>query len=211
MAKIPPEHVNDVLDFYSEQVIPSLAAALATGDAFPKEVLNEIRNSYTHLARAHKLECSDEDHARELDAAQRHLKRTCIDCMKVCIFDLASRSETAVKALTEDIQLPADIYKTTGELRRKRRELSAYEGQAPTHNAIEQYQSLFEEYQEFYLKLDEQFQGETAEMRRKAREQKSHEQAQKARKSGIASGIIYTIITGIVASLIATGIWEAIN
>lgn len=204
MPQIPPQSVEDVLDYYSAEVIPALAAALTIDDRFPQEVLNELRNSYTHLARANTLGSDHEDYLSELDGAYRHLKRTCIDCMKVCVFTLANRAEYVVASLEEELQLPNNVFKTMSGLRESRRRLSAYEGQNPTHEALQEYKVLFNEYDQFYQSLDQQFAGDTADKRREARRARER---RAERRSSVLGFFIGILASGVVALAVEFGVW----
>lgn len=42
--------IKKVLSYYHDEVIPALAAAVTIDDRFPIEVLNEVRNAFTHLS-----------------------------------------------------------------------------------------------------------------------------------------------------------------
>jgi hypothetical protein len=206
MAQVPPERIEDVLDFYSEEVIPSLAAAHAVTNAFPKEVLNEIRNSFTHLVRAHKVDEQAKDFAKELEASYRHLKRTCLDCMKNCIHVLAKNSETAVEALTTDTQLPNDTYQTMSALRARRMKLSAHEGQYPTHETLSEFKSLFNDYDKFYQSLDDQFAGQTAEMRKDRRSATIKSAEHRSLGKGFFLGLIASAIVTLIIQA-GSGSW----
>jgi hypothetical protein len=207
MTKADPASIQQVLEYYTSEVIPALAAALTVDDAFPQEVLNEIRNSYTHLARANKLGPEHQDFSKEVDGAYRHLKRTCLDCMKVCVSVLATRADNVIAVLQEDLQLPNDVYTRISGLRRQRSALSAYEGEHPTHEAVEKYKELFNEYDKFYESLDAQFTGGTAEERRKARQKKEAERkaqdAAEAKRTARKS-LFYGFLIGVTASALVT-------
>ncbi len=196
MPDNPPQNVGDVLLYYSEEVVPALSVALTIDDQFPEEVLNEVRSSFTHLSRANLITPTDSDHLKELDAAARHLKRVCLDCLKVSILALAQRCEVVIEALTEEINLPNDVYHFMTELRSKRAKVAAHEGQRPTHEAVEELKGLLVQYDNFYQNLDNQFAGQTAEMRRKARKKRS-----------VKSGILGFAL-GILASIIASAFWD---
>ena len=149
--------------------MPALAAALAIDDKFPQEVLNEIRNSFTHLAAANAETKDQSKLAHELNAAHRHLRRACIDCLKVCIYTLAKRCDKAIDALTYDLQLPDHVYKKMSTLRRRRKELSAAEGTRSLEDPLQEYESLANDYDEFYVSLDQEFAGDTASDRKRLR------------------------------------------
>lgn len=196
MTESMPSDVSSVLSYYSDEVVVALAAALTIDDKFPEEVLNEIRNSFTHLARANAIGSEHDDYRKELESANRHLKRVCLDCLKICILVTSQRCESAIEALTEDVHLPNDVYNHMSVLRRRRSEIAAHEGQNPTHEVIEKLKSIFADYDEFYIGLDYQFAGSTAEMRKSARSRKS-----------FRSGVIGFFL-GVIGSLFASFIWS---
>lgn len=196
MTKASPSTVEGILEYYTVEVVPALATALTIDDAFPQEVLNEIRNSYTHLARANKLGAGHQDYAKEVDGAYRHLKRTCLDCMKVCVSVLATKADNSLTVLEEELQLPNDVYVRVSDLRRQRKALSAYEGEHPTHEAVFKYKELFNEYDKFYSSLDAQFAGETAEQRKKARRGRV--------RKATGWGLFFGFLLGLAASALVT-------
>jgi hypothetical protein len=214
MTRASPTTVEGVLEYYTSEVVPALAAALTVDDAFPQEVLNEIRNSYTHLARANKLGPGNDDYSKEIDGAYRHLKRTCLDCMKVCVSVLATRADNVIAVLQEDLQLPNNVYTRIQALRRQRSALSAYEGEHPTHEAVAKYKELFNEYDQFYQSLDAEFTGSTAEERKKARQAKEDarqalEEARRAQdaadaKRAARKSLVYGFFVGAAASAVVT-------
>jgi len=51
-------------------------------------------------------------------------------------------------------------------------ETSADEASRPTDQAIELLKALFNDYDEFYVELENEFQGDTADLRRKARQRR---------------------------------------
>jgi hypothetical protein len=194
MSVPTPSTVHDVLEYYTSEVVPALASALTVDDSFPQEVLNEIRNSYTHLARANKLGEGHADYAKEVDGAYRHLKRTCLDCMKVCVFVLAKRADNTVAILEEELQLPNDVHTQMSDLRRDRQKLSAQEGEHPTHEAVNEYKKLFNEFDKFYRSLDAQFSAGTAEDRQKARRSRERKSGYRNMFSGFVLGLVASAI-----------------
>lgn len=202
-ANVSKITVSDVLEYYRGEVIPVLAAAITIDDEFPEEVLNEIRNSFTHLARANNL--SEKTHRAErqdeLKAALRHLKRTALDSLKDAILVLAQRSERVIEALTEDINLPNGVYQQMADLRRRRKELATHEGQEPTDHIVDKLKTLFNDYDEFYVGLEQHYAGDTAEMRRNARRRRRWID----RMWGFALGLVASAIVAAGMSLIAGG------
>ncbi len=197
MAKATPLLIDDVLTFYRDEVVPALAAALTIDDQFPEEVLNEIRNAFTHLAAAHAESDKSEKQHKELTASLRHLRRSCVDCLKVCIFTLAKRSENAIDALTEDLQLPDNVYRRMSELRHKRMALSAGEGTRSLDDALGDYKSLANEYDEFYVSLDDQFSGQTASGRRDARLRRENMRAWRGHFIGFVLGVVGSLLVAV--------------
>lgn len=187
--------IQSLLEYYHNEAVPALAAALTIDDEFPEEVLNEIRAAFTHLAAA-QVNASDKEKVEyELAAARRHIRRVCLDCLKVCIFSLAQKSERAIDALTDDIQLPSNVYKEMSRLRNQRKRLAALEGERKIEDAIAEYKALFNEHDKFYVSLDENFAGDSAELRRRARRRRDY----------WGWGIAFVI--GIAASYIASYLW----
>lgn len=200
--KVPT--ISNVLSYYNDEVVPALAAALTVDDSFPEEVLNEIRNSMTHLSCANAN--TAEEKQNEIAAAQAHLQRVVLDSLKVCVLVLATNSEAAIKALTDDIQLPAKTYKRMSELRRRRKELSADEAHRPIINtleAIEKLKELYADFDEFYGSLDSEFAGDTAEMRRQSRKNKNYK--------GIAIGFVIGVLSGLASNYVFSIIADPVN
>lgn len=192
--------IQRVLQYYHDEVIPALAAALTIDDVFPEEVLNEIRNAMTHVSRASCMtDAAPENRANEAKASQRHLKRVVLDCLKVCILALATRSETAVKALQTDVKLPLATYTRMSDLRRRRKELSAHEGQYTPDQVIEDMKVLFNDYDLFYRDLDKEFAGDTVEMRTRGRFWR-----------GVRAHAL-TLVIGIAASLAAAYVYAGVT
>lgn len=196
---MPSDHtltIEGILTYFNAEVVPALAAAYVIDDQFPEEALNEIRASYTHMARANSVGVGHQDYEKELDAAFRHLKRTCLDSLKVCIYVTAQRCEDAVDALTEEQQLPNNVYQNIANLRDQRKALSAHEGQNPTHTVIEQLKKLLDQYDEFYRGLDTEFAGKTASERRLVRKRRE--------RWNVAKGFVLGVVGSIIASYIFT-------
>ncbi len=186
--------IEYVLEYYRVELVPALAAALAIDDKFPEEVLNEIRAAFTHVAAASAHSSDEARQKKELDAAHRHVRRSCVDCYKVIIQVLAQKSEKAIEALTYDVNLPTQVYQQMSSLRNERMRLSAGEGDRSLYDAVEDYKALADRYDEFYQSLDTQFAGETADIRQRARTRREWR--------GYIIGFVLGILGGIVASVI---------
>lgn len=74
-----PSSLSDILAYYRENFLPIFAYATAVEQKMPAQVLNEIRNTFDHLARA------DVGHSTKdnLAKAKNHLDRACLDCVKI--------------------------------------------------------------------------------------------------------------------------------
>ncbi|WP_424979975.1 hypothetical protein [Leisingera sp. S232] len=138
--------IADALQYHNDHLVPALAIAVAVDGKFPQKVLNEIRNALTHLSRAEVLRKSagakEEEALKEIGSACRHLQRTTLDCLKIAVIAYAGKSETAMRALLEDIELPASVHAKSNELLDRRKSLSVLEGQEPTDKAVSQYADL---------------------------------------------------------------------
>ena len=189
--------IEAVLDYYSEEVVDTLAFAVVTTDKFPEEALNELRASYTHLARAHKHADDPDLVQEELNSAKRHLKRVCVDSLKLSAMAVAQRVDSAVEALTEDHQLPNNVYQQVSALQQRRKAISVHESRETTLGVIEEMKELVNDYDAFWQSLDNEFAGASATTRAKAR-----------RRKELKSGVIGFGL-GIVASLISAGIYDA--
>jgi len=163
--------ISGALQYHNDFLVPALAVAVAIDGTFPQKILNEVRNALTHLSRAEVLK-KEKDFPKallEIKSAERHLMRTTLDCLKISIIAYAAKTEIAMKALLEDIELPEKTHSRSNELREKRHQLTILEGQEPTDDAVQQYGALTEEFAEFYHSLDDDFNGDTAEQRRASR------------------------------------------
>lgn len=103
------------------------------------------------------MEGAEDAKCKECEGALRHLKRTVLDCMKVCILALAKKSETIMDALAGEAVLPNGTTAQAKDLRKRRRELSSYEGQNSTDDVIEKLKQLFKDYDDFYAHLSTEF------------------------------------------------------
>lgn len=109
--------VEDVLHYYHTEVVKAVAISYAVANQFPLEILNEIRASMTHLAKASALGKEHADFQSEVSAAWRHLKRTCLDCFKLSIFGIAKRADEQIGQLLKIHALPNDVLAESSELR----------------------------------------------------------------------------------------------
>lgn len=90
------EKIEVLYEVYNNEVKPLLALVEATYEAFPVQVLNEIRAFNDHLSRCYVSSLDSESIDHEMDKAKSHLKRIRFDCFKflnVFLHDKVSRFE----------------------------------------------------------------------------------------------------------------------
>ena len=182
--------VGDVLAYFHSEVVRAVAISYAVANAFPEQILNEIRASMTHLAKANDLGEGHKDYQTELKASWRHLKRTCLDCFKLSIFSIAKRADDQITQLLEIHALPNTLIRQTSELKVRRIALMTNEAQTPTHVAVEEYKKLFQDYDEFWTVLSSEYGGESAELVARGQTKK----AWKDRGFGFILGILTSAI-----------------
>lgn len=150
--------IEEVLENYSSNVIPALEAVITIDDAFPKEVLNELRNSYTHLARSVRYDPGTSDHQREIKAAQTHLDRTAVDCLKVAVFSLAQRTERRLETYDPKADfLPETVCSEISDIRQARRKLQVEEalGDLGQRRTVYAYSSILNRLDALYRSIEE--------------------------------------------------------
>jgi hypothetical protein len=195
----PGETVNALLDYYHKEVVPALATAVTIDHAFPQEVLNELRNALTHMARANALDPKTEAPAiqKELHSARRHFLRCTLDSLKVVLLAIAKRCESTMKALNDELLLPTSVHSEARELRNRRIEISKHEGQNPIDEVVEKLKVLCDDYDKFSQKLDTEFSGDSISQRRNA--------VVKSKWIERAWGFLSGLITGFIVALLFGG------
>lgn len=75
------ERVNNLFETYKNVISPFIVQLEIIDNAFPTEILNEIRATMTHLA---KMNLADNNDVIEenITKAERHIKRAVLDCYK---------------------------------------------------------------------------------------------------------------------------------
>lgn len=94
------EKIEVLYETYNYEVKPLLALVEATYEAFPVQVLNEIRAFNDHLSRCYVSSLDSDSIEKEMDKARSHLKRIRFDCFKflnVFLHDKARRFEKQTK------------------------------------------------------------------------------------------------------------------
>ncbi len=187
--------IESLLRYYHDEVVPALAVAINYNDRFPEEVLNEIRSALTHMSRAHVLsQTRVKESQDELEAAARHLKRVYLDCLKDALMSVSLKCDEAIQMLTDDIQLPENVYKRVSGLRNRRTELSIRESQEMPFSIINDLKKLLDDYDKFYAELDDQFAGQTAGVRKAARKKAERNKQFKALAAGLIIGLAANFI-----------------
>ncbi|TPI64255.1 hypothetical protein FJ420_17185 [Mesorhizobium sp. B3-1-3] len=190
--------VSQLLAYYHDEVVPALATAVTLDHAFPQEVLNELRNAMTHMARANALDASQAHAAqKELHSAHRHLLRCTLDSLKVVLLAIAKPCDEMMKALNDEMLLPGSVHTEARKLRARRIDISTHEGQRPIDEVVEKLKVLCDDYDKFSEKLQTEFSGDTIVQRRGA--------IRKAKWIERAWGFVVGLVAGIIVTLVA---WE---
>lgn len=188
---------GDALRYYSEEVADLVALAVVLSERFPEEILNEIRAAFTHLARSETCSCSTQ-RVRELQSTGRHLHRVSLDCLKVGIILTAKTVDGMMRALTEGARLPEPVYKKADDLRRKRQVLLRNEISHPTDTLVSTLRELFDEFDEFRVELQTQYNGYHSELVEIERSRQRKREIRAAFLVGIGSSAFVAIIWEIV-------------
>ena len=192
--------VESVLDYYSENVVDALATALVTTDQFPEEALNEVRASYTHLSRAHKHRDDAQTLDKELGSAKRHLQRVCLDSLKICVLASARRADDMITALSLELNLPNQVHNNAAVLRTKRKEIMLHESRETTLGVIDRMKDLFNDYDEFNTRLEQEFGGNDAITRTRLRKSKALKDKIMWTVGGAMLGAVLGITLGLIFS-----------
>jgi hypothetical protein len=194
---------SDVLTYYNENTARYVAVAMVTAGYFPEEILNEVRAAFTHVAKANALDPADPECFEENRNALRHLKRVCLDCLKVSILFDAERVDTDLDHLTGHTRLPQAVYREAEELKKERMRILGHEASHPTNGTIGELFGLFEKYDEFSSRLRKEYGGYYGEaIEKKARRQQ---------RNYMIGGAIVGMIFGIFGSLVANFIYDCIK
>ena len=207
MSVIPPQRIEDVLDYYNEEVIEALAAAVIYDNKFPDAVLNEMRNALTHMARANSLPRGSAEYLDDLKAAYRHLKRTCLDCFKVSVIHLAEGIDRVMIALEEEFNLPEGVHAELKLLRDERIALQVNEGvKTPDGEVLGRYKVLFSKYDEFAARLGAEFGTKTSAERRSRKKRASSRKEQLNLFYGFLLGVVSSALVGLFFAYFQ-GVW----
>lgn len=77
------EDFIDIFKIYSEIIAPMIIQLEAEEEAFPIEILNEIRAVFTHLSRSVLSgDINSKEYQDNIKGTERHIKRAVLDCFK---------------------------------------------------------------------------------------------------------------------------------
>ena len=148
---------EDVYAYYRETVPSSLALVYSATEKFPLEVLNEVRNAFSHLARASAMDSNDAELQKNLGQAKGHLQRAALDCGKICVLTEIDLMDEDMDALVHNTSCPRTILEGSEKLKEERYRLSALEVDVPNNDIVEGYFSLYQELKAFRVHLRSEF------------------------------------------------------
>lgn len=164
---------DQILCYYRDEVVNAVTIAQTLEGNFPREVLNEIRSAFTHLARSSNPGLSKEEKIEERQSSLNHLKRVCLDCYKISILNRAEELERLAIAIVDDnTVLPNHVYSQRDELRKRRLSCGIKEGQDPPNGTVGELKTLLNDFDSFVLKVETDFGGKAALARQKSRKWK---------------------------------------
>ena len=160
-----------VLEYYLRELVPALAASVAVDDHFPDAILNELRNTLTHLARSVEKETAQAS-LEELEKAKSHLKRATLDLYKDVIAKVLLTLNEEAELMASEGMLPSDLQQRLSEIRDHRIDLSVREAENPSPEVQEQYEQLFIKVREVWLNYKKQYGEDSFIVRHKIRQKK---------------------------------------
>jgi len=184
---------KDVYDYYMNEVVPALGAAIVLDDKFPEDVLNEIRSAMTHVARSHFSE-DDTYKQEQLKAALNHLRRVCLDCLKIAILVQSEKVEQIIKGLSETLRLPDHYYRRFENIKNKRIQVMKDESVDSNQKIVNDYKNILNEIDLTYEELSNEFGGESAA--------NANRYKWKKRLEGFIVGILASAVVSIILNLL---------
>lgn|GEM_PF-6668173 len=115
--------ISDVLYFFSKDFTKFYATVIEITEKLPEQINNEIRNAFSHLARANE---SDDIEAikAECDKSRDHIERANRDCLKCSIITLRDRIMNKLdNATIQHTPLPPGIMQRKKSIEQERRNL----------------------------------------------------------------------------------------
>ena len=198
MAYSPVEEVSsrydtaDVLAFYNTKVAEALAISMIVANDYPTDMAEDVRTSYTHLAKAAALGPSGAGYFDENANARRHLKRVCLDCYSLAIIVTLEKIEFFVGEIETYSALPNRVYAGIESLKNQRNTLIADDVRFISIYTVDELIALFLSCEGLLKEIREEYGGHSAEIQsRKAR---------KAKKYNLIAGILLGVMSSVVAS-----------
>lgn len=189
---VESRNISELSQYYLDPVAKYLASGIIITGSLKSEALNEIRNAFTHVARAHTLDLSAGDLEKEYRKAHGHLQRVALDSAKDSIFELRTKSENAISMLEGEFLLGGTVHSDLTKLNHRRRKLSQEEALGPPNrDLVDTYGELLNDYDKFYSDLDKQYSADSISVSLK----------KKKLRSRITLGISF--LAGVLASYLA--------
>ncbi|MBF0304737.1 MAG: hypothetical protein HQL41_03680 [Alphaproteobacteria bacterium] len=184
-----------MLRYYNVRVTSCLTAAITESEKFPTEILNETRAALTHLAKAESLGRGTEPYFEENKAALRHLKRACLDCLKVAIVFSAEKVEKHLDFATNYVRLPEKVYIEAERLKAARRSILHSESSHPSINTVDDLERLYVDIANLLHQLRTDYDGAYVEV--------INQKIAAKERRGILLGFYFGIAASMVAAVIA--------
>jgi hypothetical protein len=163
----------EVSQYYIEVAAKYLATNYVLTQRLKIESLNEVRNAFTHVSRAHTVGDGLDDSTSqiEFEKALGHLQRVALDSAKDSIFELRKKCDSAIQILEGgNFLLPRKTHSELVRLLQVRASLSQEENIGPpTRVLVEKYGELLGEYYDFYNRMDDEFQIDVVTRRKRKR------------------------------------------
>lgn len=122
-TKSKQELIDAVFKFYHEEFSKNYALSVAIAEKLPEQVNNEIRNAFSHLARANAYSGNSLIES-ECNQAINHIKRAIRDCLKIAIVHLHDKINGAMNNAELNFSpLPPAIIQQRKYLTKTRQEL----------------------------------------------------------------------------------------
>lgn len=188
--------IEDILEQYNSHVVYFVSLAHVHAKKFPAEVLNELRSSYTHLAKAAALPDDAIEKQNELRKSRDHLRRASLDCLKIAILFTVEKTDRIIAALTSEGRLPESVGREAASLQRKRIGIFTNEAMHPSQNSTGELADLYKELDAFCRRIEEDYGGYY------------NQRIRNSRRLKWIRDLVIAFVLGIAASYAASEIYE---
>ncbi|MBF0391144.1 MAG: hypothetical protein HQL38_00555 [Alphaproteobacteria bacterium] len=147
------------------------------------------------MAKAESLGRGTDPYFEENNAALRHLKRACLDCLKVAIVFAAEKVEKHLDFATDYVRLPAKIYIEAERLKAARRTILHSESSHPSINTVDDLEGLYVDIANLLHQLRTDYDGAYVEV--------INQKIAAKERRGIWLGFYLGIPAGVIATVIA--------